>query len=232
MPKGKLQRQLRSRRKVILVLLLFLAFTGYAAWNKYCQYDACLSLLKETFYLRLALAIAVSIAVIVLCRRRLFGAGESGLSAFALRPHEFNECTLELYGRVEYILSDTVLETAKRKIVDAWRTATDNSDTVGRYVHQRFLISSPALYPGERLAVHHNTKFGKIALKRGSWLHVKGQYVHRPPTVTKLLWSAKARYGLIHLTHGPGGFLEKLHGAPGREQAEKVGVTANTAPHK
>ena len=56
--------------------------------------------------------------------------------------------------------------------------------------------------------VHHNISFGKMPLKKGKWVEVRGEYVHRQAKRRTAFGALKAtRYGLIHHTHQPKGHV-------------------------
>lgn len=132
----------------------------------------------------------------------------SASSDFANNPAKYHGNTIHLIGRIEYIVPDTFAEKVKRKVTDIYRTAAESDDHTNRYVHQRFLISSPQLIEGEKLMVHHNIGHGKLPLKRGAWVTLKGEYLHEPSENRRT--GKQNRYGLIHKTHPPGGSAERV----------------------
>ncbi|MEZ4753823.1 MAG: hypothetical protein R3A13_05865 [Bdellovibrionota bacterium] len=123
------------------------------------------------------------------------------VDSFARSPELYNKEFIELEGNVVKIFTNTMTERLKRKAVDAWRDKTGNSDSKGRYVHQRFLIKSKDLYPGETLLVEHNENYGRININRGDKVRLKGEYIHP----SKL---SRHRYGRIHHTHRPSGWIK------------------------
>lgn len=139
---------------------------------------------------------------------------ESGAPGFRNRPWEYDRQIVELVGRVEVILADRVFEKAKRHLTDAVRTATGNEDWRGRYVHQRLLVSSPALKRGELILVLHNVKYGKLSLSEGAWVRVRGEYLHTPAPKGRGASARKTFYGQIHFTHEPKGGMEVLSRRP------------------
>lgn len=224
MPRGRLQSQLGRRRKVIFIWLLLLSFSGYVAWSKSCQEGECLADFFSSAYLRLGLALAAAGLLLFLLRRRIFGEEQVDLCEFAMSPEKFNHRTIEAYGRVRRVLKDTFSEQVKRKVVDMWRSATNNPETSGRYIHQRLIVDSPALKPGEPLAIHHNVKFGRLNVRPGDWLKFKGEYIHEPIWVIGLLWTRRSSYGVVHSTHEPNGFIERLGTAPSENAASQIGT--------
>lgn len=126
---------------------------------------------------------------------------------FALHPELYHESIIRLWGRVEYVFPDTVAEHIKRKFIDLYRSMMGDTDPTGRYLHQRFLMSSPLLYPRHHLLVIHNIKFGKEPLKRGRWVEVQGEYLHTPGTQKSSFGSRSTFYGRLHYTHTPKGYL-------------------------
>jgi hypothetical protein len=133
---------------------------------------------------------------------------------FRNQPWKFTDKTINFYGKVEYILKDHFSEKLKRKITDKYRTITNNDDKAFRYIHQRFLVSSPQLRPGERLMVHHNVEFGKVNVKKGKWVHLQGKYAHSVSSKRTLFGRKKTYYGRLHYTHEPKGYIKVLPSKP------------------
>lgn len=141
----------------------------------------------------------------------------SKYSDFALSPEEYDGSIIKIRGQITRVLENSTKEYLVRKSVDIYRTITGDGDRSGRYIHQRFLIVSPALFQGESIIVYHNVKFGKIKITPGRWLEIKGEYIH-----PELNSKKNRKYGLIHYTHEPKGFIKVLKKAPRRELASKV----------
>ena len=136
------------------------------------------------------------------------GYPDSQLGAFALRPWEKNRQVVRVYGQVFKVFSNKKRERLKRKAVDVYRTILRNDDPKGRYLHQRFLLSSSYLKDGELLFVVHALSAGKKDLKPGAWVDVQGEYIHR--TVASRDAEGKQKesfYGVLHFTHLPKGHL-------------------------
>lgn len=143
-------------------------------------------------------------------------------SEFSAKPESFNKSIIKFYGKVDRVIPDKTGEKFKRFLIDRFRTATNNPDPVGRYIHQRFLVKSPVLKKDESLLVLHNIKFGKERLKRGAWLELQGEYLHK----TSIIRTKNSRYstwfGRLHYTHKPKGFLRVLKTSPSPEKAGEM----------
>ena len=140
-------------------------------------------------------------------------------SEFSAEPENYNKSIIKLYGKVDRVIPDKTGEKVKRFLIDRYRSATNNTDPVGRYIHQRFLIKSPVLKKGESLLVLHNIKFGKEKLKRGAWLELQGEYLHKTSVVRLKNSTYSTWFGRLHYTHKPKGFLRVLKKPPSPEKA-------------
>ena len=128
---------------------------------------------------------------------------------FTDKPWEYDKRVITVIGRVERVLSDDMMFKLRRKMVDVYRTATKNNDHSGRHVHQRFLVSSSILRRGQQIIVYNNTKFGKQPVGKGTWVIIKGEYVHRSSKMRGPFGTVqKSYYGLIHYTHRPLGGIK------------------------
>lgn len=125
-------------------------------------------------------------------------------SGFCEEPWRFDNKIVTVVGSIEHIFSNSLYEKLKRKARDAFRDWTNNPDSKGRYVHQRFLLKSPALRRGQCILVEHNIEHGKVSIRSGQIVEVRGEYLHtvRP--------GSRHFYGRIHFTHAPKGFLKRL----------------------
>ena len=124
------------------------------------------------------------------------------LRAFVADPDSFHKREMAIDGRVVHILQNSFIEVLKRKLIHYFRTKTGNDDFRNRYIHQRFLIDSPYLKRGSAILVEHNINYGKVALRKGSYVRVRGEYIHTPPP--------RREYGRIHKTHEPAGGIQVL----------------------
>ena len=141
----------------------------------------------------------------------------SQYSDFALSPEKYDGSIIKIHAQIVHVLENTTKEFLIRKAVDLYRTITKDDNRKGRYIHQRFIIKSPALLEEETIIVYHNTKFGEINLNPNDWLEIKGQYIHRESDSRK-----NRKYGLIHYTHEPKGYIKVLKGIPRQEIVSKV----------
>ena len=123
--------------------------------------------------------------------------------SFAKNPKDFNREFIEIEGKIVKIFGDTLAERLKRKAVDKWRDSTGDPNPKGRYIHQRFLIKSKDMYPGETLLIEHNENFGRINITRGDKIAVKGEYIHTSNP-------SRHRYGRLHKTHRPSGWIKVI----------------------
>ncbi|MCB0317206.1 MAG: hypothetical protein KDD56_00510 [Bdellovibrionales bacterium] len=119
--------------------------------------------------------------------------------SFARFPQNYNKEFIEVSGKIVRIFEDSIFEKVKRKAVDKYRDSIGDPNPKGRYSHQRFLIKSDEIYPGETILIEHNENFGRLNIQRGDKVLVKGEYIH-----TK---NFRHRYGRIHKTHPPLGWI-------------------------
>jgi hypothetical protein len=215
---ARISRQLRSRRKVIAVWAMLLCVGGAGWITRYCRNDGrhiCaagaeyLTLLQTPAY-AITLGLGVLLPALLIWRRRWKALSVPG---FKNQPWLFDRHILEVAGRIEYVMGDTVGEKLKRKATDMYRNATGNEDWRNRYIHQRFLLSSPSLRGGERVMILHNTKYGNLPLREGAWVRVRGEYLHGDERKNSF-FNGRHFYGQIHFTHEPRGFVELLSGRP------------------
>ncbi len=127
-----------------------------------------------------------------------YGSCDSG---FASEPWKFDGKVISVTGSVQYVFKNSFFERFKRRATDKIRDWTGNDDSKGRYVHQRFLLKSPALKRGYCVLVEHNIDHGKVPIGKGKVVEVRGEYLH---TVRD---GSKHFYGRIHFTHKPKGHL-------------------------
>lgn len=209
--------KLRGRRKLILIwsLLLLLALGGL--FQRYCDdageayCEARLALGLTYLYWFVGLAVLAGGGIIA---RKWLLQDVSDAGDFKCSPQKFHGKVISLCGKVERVLENSLAESLKRKVTDVVRTIINDDNRAGRYVHQRFLISSPALRHGCYLLVLHNIEFGKIAVRKGKWVEVKGEYLHQP-LMQRTLWGRKRTfYGRLHFTHEPKGFAKVLSKKP------------------
>jgi len=212
-------RQMMRRRRLFNVLIfggVVFLFTKFHVLCKHSQYVLCVepwsgAATVELF--RIIRPYLAALIVLVACllffkrasKRAL--ALEGGFKAF---PEQFDGEVVELKGTVVRVLDDSVGEHLKRGMTDMYRTWTKDPNNANRHIHQRFFVESPDLKNGESIFVHHNTKFGKVTLSRGTKVHVKGEYAHRVGSRRGWFGRRKTYYGRVHFTHPPKGFLELL----------------------
>jgi len=147
---------------------------------------------------------------------RLFGVSEPS-SDFLENPEQYHRRVIKISGQVEKILKNPAKEILKRKAIDLFRDITKNSDPRGRYVHQRFVLSSDALARGENILVLHNVEFGRKAISNNTWLEVQGVYLHSTSVVKTLFGHKPTKYGRIHYTHKPKGYIKVLGRKPAKQ---------------
>lgn len=231
-------RQLRGKWKVIAIWLPLLSVALLWRLVRHCDQrkdglcEAALdyTLAFVTFIdnnLLLVIPILLSLPVCYFAYLKLTEEDKT-VPGFKNFPEQFDKRIIRLVGKVEYVLSDKLTEKLKRRGTDIYRTMTNNEDKANRYVHQRFLISSPLLQRGERLMVHHNTSFGKLRLRKGLWVDVQGEYIHKPSKRRK----GTTHYGLMHHTHKPKGSARVLKGKPHNVKGKKVKVAPSKGRKK
>ncbi len=138
-------------------------------------------------------------------------------SDFTNSPGKYSKSIIQFSARVEVYFPDPFNIRIKKFGVHLFRNLTKQDNHIGRYYHQRFLISSPILKEGERIIVLHNTKYGWLKLNSGDWIQLRGEYLHNENTNSKNDGRKVHFYGKIHYTHDPLGFIKKLS----RSQAKK-----------
>ena len=142
---------------------------------------------------------------------------------FKEQPWLFDRKSLTICGEIERVFRTDIWRKVRQYLTHLYRKLILDHDPSFRYDHQRFLMSSPQLKPGERIMISHNTSFGKIALKEGAWVKVCGEYIHRRGR-TRGFWGASLTfYGLVHKTHEPLGYVRILEDKP--NQSELADIT-------
>lgn len=207
--------QLRRRKKLITAWVCLLVFAGFVAGRSYCTTAGgaarCGIVQEWLLYLWKPVLLVAAAILLRLIWKRWDARPEEVDVPIWEDPWNYADTIVAMQGRVEFILKDTVGEHLKRKVTDLYRNVTSNNDRRNRYIHQRFLISSPALRSDERLMVHHNTRFGKLRLRPGMWVEVQGEYLHEPGP-------RRHFYGILHHTHEPLGHLRVLSAKPSRSK--------------
>lgn len=210
-------RALARRRKLLMVVIIGAVVTGYVQWHKWCTLRSAEPLCSSptsaefiTEVIRIARWYVLGLAGIIwlfIYRERQRNTRIAHESGFKGNPAEYDRRVIEISGKVVRILKDPFSEVIRRKFIDRFRTLTGDSNTEGRFIHQRFLISSPELVSGENLLILHNIKFGKLALKIGSSVRVKGEYLHQLGSSRGWFGMRRSLYGRVHYTHEPKGFV-------------------------
>lgn len=212
---GKFKRALRSRRRLITVwaipLILLCAFYGVDFCERH-QAGYCEDLFWDFVIWSGLLG---SCGLLWFWLRYKKEARSHSLFGFKNFPEQFDKEYLRLVGKVDRVLNNSLGGNLKRMATDAFRTMTQNYDRSGRFIHQRFLVTSPQLRKGQKMLILHNTKYGKISLRKGRWLEITGQYLHIPGVVRSPFGLRKhSFYGRIHHTHQPTGEIKVLKGKP------------------
>lgn len=217
MGRRSFRRQLRGRWKVLAIWLPLLGFAMLWRLAKHCDKRTdglCERTLDSTIFFvtylsdnALTFAILFSLIPISYWAYSFLTKEDKSTPGFKNFPEDYDKRSIRLIAKVEYILNDSLGETIKRK--SSGLLGGKNSD-----VRQRFLVSSPMLRKGEKLLIYHNVAYGKLKLKPGKWLDIKGEYVHQTST-KKSLWRKKPTlYGLVHLTYEPKGFVKVVKQKP------------------
>ncbi len=144
-------------------------------------------------------------------------------SDFAKSPEKYDNHIIRIRAKIVKTLKDSAKEVIVRKSIDTYRTIVGDDDRTGRYLHQRFIINSPALLENETIIVYHNVKFGKEKLKKGKWFEIEGVYIHKESNSKR-----KRKYGLIHYTHEPLGSITRLKRKPREEVASSIKVSTRS----
>ncbi len=127
--------------------------------------------------------------------------------SFRDMPWQYNRMVVELHAQVEYVFKNDFSYVLKRKVNALVRDLKNDPSHNSRHVHQRILLSSPQLRKGENFILIHNTKFGKLKLKKGAWILVKGEYIH---DIQKNRSKKSHYYGKLHYSHEPVGCVNPL----------------------
>lgn len=133
---------------------------------------------------------------------------------FRDKPWDYDRCTICLIGKVEKVWNPTTIDRLRRRVTDTLRKLAKDDDPVGRFAHQRFLLSSPQIDPGSNILVIHNVTEEKLILKKGHWLEVQGQYLHQRSRKRTAFGTKLTKYGKLHYTHPPQGFVRPLEKKP------------------
>ncbi len=230
MRRKSLRRQLRGRWKFVGVWTLLLLLAGVQWFRSWCgpNLAECEARVEElVFALKIILIIFATAFVLwipffvsnVKKQRE-----ELKLPGFKNRPWEFDHQTIEFIAHIEHVLKIRTSYRIKLWATDKWRTFLGNEDKSGRYVHQSILVSSPLLRSGERLKVNHNIRYGKVAVARGDWVKIRGEYVHHRARLRSKFFKRMTYYGFVHFTHEPRGFIEVLDGKPEIGAGDEVEV--------
>jgi len=199
---GKLPRGFRKQKKYLVVWGLLVAAIFLGGLLRWCDRSDSFFCSEQGLLTLPLLSIAILIFLLIRRAKPLVLLPEQ--AAFRERPWEFDSKTVTIQGRIEHIFSNSMAEKIKRRIRDTYRNFTDNDDPSYRYIHQRFLLSSAMLKRGECLLVEHSINYGKVRLRQGSRIEVRGEYLH---TVRK---GSRHFYGRIHFTHEPNGHIKAL----------------------
>lgn len=175
-------------------------------------------------------AVFLFIVFVIISRRR--NSTRNQLKDFPNAPWLYDRSNVEITGTVELVFSTATSKRLETFFIDTLRSLTLSRDNSGRTNHQKFLLSSPGLRKGERLLIVHNEQFGAVPIKKGAWISVRGEYVHRRSPRKALFGTKLTFYGLVHFTHEPKGFVKPIgrpdgrtpllivHSKPGHEPTE------------
>jgi hypothetical protein len=150
-------------------------------------------------------------------------------NTFRDKPWEYDRMIVTVTGKIDYIFKNDFSYVMQRKITNAYRNLTKDGSHIARHIHQRFLLSSPQLQQGERIMIIHNTNFGEIDIKTGSWVSVKGEYIGDKENFKAFGQRYRHCYGKIHYTHSPKGYIKVLATAP---KLEEIGEVRTEEPKK
>lgn len=205
------RRSMRQRRKLLSIWLILIGLALLYQLHQYCisfSEGTCIIWLKKlTLFASAAIAALVLLIIFLMRRRNLLLQKESKIKGFKTQPWTFDGKVIYLTGQVEMIFENRFSEILKRKFRHLFRLAIADGDQTNRYVHQRFLLSSPGLKEGESILIIHNTEFGSIPLRKGLWVDVQGKYLHQCGMRRGFFGMKKTFYGRVHYTHQPLGFV-------------------------
>jgi len=216
----RLSSQLRSKRKLITVWLVACALAASFYLKKYCRDNIShfcedpLNWVLARIVIGFVILLPIIAALIFFLRRRNAYLRDG---SFRNEPYYYNNKFIQLYGKVERVLTVSAERRFRSMLVNLFRRVVNNQERSGRNRHQIFLISSPQLQRGKKILVLHNTHFGKVALRKGSWLDIKGEYLHQRGKERTPFGVRLSLYGKIHHTHEPEGYLHILSSRPSDE---------------
>lgn len=211
----RFRRLSRQQRRTLAVFVLYAAVALAALFHQQIGALTAKDLYENIVTGAVVAAlIALPLGVGYILWQRHRNKQRSELRDFAHAPWLYEKGGIEITGRIEHVFSDRVSKKLRLFFTDLYRKLVASGDFSSRYLHQRCLISSPHLLPGENIMVIHNTKFGQLDLKDGRWLHVKGEYLHRRAPRLSKRGRKLTFYGLIHFTHEPRGLIEVLDQPP------------------
>lgn len=133
---------------------------------------------------------------------------------FKDEPERFDRKLIRMQGRVERVSRLRKRDMLRRLLRQWLATLFGFSAPPLAPTHQRFFLSSPQLHKGDWMLVLHNAQGKPLALKRGMWIEVQGEYLHI--TVQRGGWFRRRsnRYGRIHFTHPPKGSIAPIKADP------------------
>jgi len=215
-----------QRRRLITISVAF-ALIGLAYWySDTCggsRQQICESYIEDGIFISLILLIILSMSLLIrFIKQRAIYRKAKKTGGFVADPGASNKKIIEFEGYVIRILPGSFSEYIKRRITHFSRTLTGSKNHSHRHIHQRFLVQSP-VFPGrESILVLHNTSFGKISVRKGSRVVLRGEYLHTEGFRRGLFGLQKTLYGKIHKTHEPEGFIKVL--PPGTTLSHEIKV--------
>jgi len=233
---SKFRRTFRRSWKFIAIWFGLLAIAITQKGKSFCQNrtdnlceDIALAAHSSISFVEEYSIAILSVAIVLLIIRvvsPLFSSENKKEDGFKNYPGQYDKQLIQLTGKVERIFYNSIREKLKRKSTDLIRTMTKNSDQTFRHIHQRFLVSSPMLRKNELLLVEHNPNFGKASIKKGQWLQLQGEYIHRRSQRRSSFGKGLTFYGRIHSTYSPKGYIRPL----GRKQPMLLNKVVEVVP--
>lgn len=145
---------------------------------------------------------------------------------FRDEPERFDRKVIRMQGRVERVSRLRKRDLIRRYIARWFAALFGSSAQPVAPSHQRFFLSSPQLRKGEWMLVLHNAQGKPLALKRGMWIEVQGEYLHITIQKGGLFSRRSNSYGRIHFTHPPKGSIAPIKADPKGVAQRKIEVVS------
>ena len=210
------RQSLRARRKLITVWLFLGSLAiWYRFFSKQDINDVQATLRSLLDYALFFSVLVLAYFVVHLYLKRRENTRTAELKEFKYQPWNYDRHIVQFYGKIEHVFKTSLDRKLETAITHTVRTITKDKDPTNRHPHQRFLLTSPQLKKNEKILVSHNQRFGKLPLKKGTWVELRGVYLHdRGKKRGRFGKAVLTHYGKVHYTHSPKGWINILPQKP------------------